>query len=289
MTFKNQRLTVEKHRARADMTARMNRVPKDVRLDRVGILGVPSTWISPLEAKPGKVLLHLHGGGYVTGSVESHLMMCILMAKTLNMETLLPEYRLAPENPFPAALEDSLKVYRWLLAEGYEPGNIIISGDSAGGGLGLATVLALRDAGEPLPVAIVVMSPWADLTHKGQSHHTNADSESVLVTDVLKEWALYYTDTANLDNPLVSPVYADFRGFPPLLIQVGGDEILLDDSLLLAEKAGADGVDVTLKIWDEMWHVWQALGDLIPESRAAFEEMGQFVQNLEGGMVSSKR
>jgi epsilon-lactone hydrolase len=209
-------------------------------------------------------------------------MMCIPMAQMLKMNLLLPEYRLAPENPFPAALEDALKSYRWLLTQGYKSSDIIVSGDSAGGGLSLATVLALRDAGEPLPAAVVVMSPWADLTHKGQSHVTKADSEAVLKTEVLKEWALCYADEANLSNPLVSPVYADFHGFPPLLIQVGSEEILLDDSLLLTEKAKADGVAVTLKVWDGMWHVWQALGDFLPESRKAFEELGQFVQEHVG-------
>ena len=170
--------------------------------------------------------------------------------------------------------------YRWLLAHGTRPSDIIISGDSAGGGLSVATALALRDAVESVPAAVVCISPWADLTHRGQSHLTKAEAEAVLKTEVLKEWALCYTDEANLTNPLVSPVYADFHGFPPLLIQVGSEEILLDDARMLAEKAKAAGVDVTLKVWDGMWHVWPALGNLIPESRMAFEEMGQFIRSI---------
>lgn len=142
----------------------------------------------------------------------------------------------------------------------------------------MATVLALKDKGASLPAGVICLSPWVDLTLKGQSHITKAKNEAVLRTDVLRAWALCYTDEWNLSNPLVSPVYADFQGFPPLLVQVGSEEILLDDSLLLAEKAKADGVDVTLKIWDGMFHVWQALGDLIPENKKTFEEIGQFVR-----------
>jgi acetyl esterase/lipase len=174
-------------------------------------------------------------------------------------------------------LEDSLKAYRWLLAQGTDARDIVLSGDSAGGGLALAVVLSLRDAGEPLPAAVICMSPWADLTDTSRSHIANAKVESVLRTDVLNEWARYYTNESNLTNPLVSPVYADLRGLPPLLIQVGRDEILLDDSITLAEKARSAGVDVTLCIWDDMWHAWPVLGDLIPESGIAFEEMNGFI------------
>ena len=278
--IKEQRMTIAEYRASDNKNARfMNRIPKGVDIDKFVVDGIHAEWLSPSDAEHDKVILYLHGGGYVTGGIESHQMMCSLMAQTLKIKVLLPEYRLAPEHPFPAALDDALKVYRWLLTQGYKPGNIIISGDSAGGGLSLATVLSLRDAGELLPAAVVCISPWTDLTLKGQSHITKAKADAVLRTEVLREWALCYTDEANLSNPAVSPVYANFHGFPPLLIQVGSEEILLDDSLMLAEKAKADGVNVTLKIWDEMWHVWQALGGLIPESKIAFEQIGQFIRD----------
>ena len=179
----------------------------------------------------------------------------------------------------------SLKIYRWLLEQGYSSANIIIAGDSAGGGLSVATVLALRDKNESLPAAVVCLSPWTDLTLKNETHITKAKAEAVLRTDVLREWALAYTNESNFSNPLVSPVYADFHGFPPLLIQVGSDEILLGDSILLAEKAKAAGVQVELKIWDGMWHVWQVLGELIPESKKAFEEIDQFVRARFNGNV----
>lgn len=278
--FKEQRLTIEQNRARDAKTARfMGRIPMGMKIERTEVDGLPVAWVRPTGADRNKALLFLHGGGYVTGSVESHLMMCIPMAQILKMNILVPEYRLAPEHPFPAALEDALKAYRWLLAQGCQPADIILSGDSAGGGLSLATALALRNAREPLPAAVVCMSPWADLTHQGKSHVTKSDAEVILKTDVLKAWALCYTDESNLTNPLVSPVYADFHGFPPLLIQVGSEEILLDDARMVADKARADGAEVDLKIWEGMWHVWQALGDLLPENEKAFEEVGEFVRS----------
>ncbi len=255
----------------------MKQMNQRLPIERVDIDGLSAAWIRPDGADEKKTVIHLHGGGYVTGFVDSHLMMCVPMAKALKRNMLMPEYRLAPANPFPAALEDSLKVYRWLLTQGTDARDIVISGDSAGGGLALATALALRDAGDPLPAALICISPWADLTNRGGSHAANAKAESVLRTDVLNEWARYYTDESNLTNPLVSPVYADLHGLPPLLIQVGGDEILLDDSVALAEKAKSAGVDVTIRVWDDMWHAWPVLGDLIPESGMAFQEMKNFI------------
>ena len=287
--FRMQHLSIEQTRAREVQIARwMGYVPKGVGVERVEIEGLRAAWIRPSDAVQNRVILYLHGGGYVSGSIDTHLMLCIPMAQTLKMNMLLPEYRLAPEQPFPAALEDALAAYRWLLAHGTWPADIVISGDSAGGGLSVATALALRDGVESIPAAVVCLSPWADLTHRGQSHLTKAEAEAVLKTEVLKEWAACYIDESNLTNPLVSPVYADFHGFPPLLILVGSEKILLDDARLLAEKAKADGVDVTLKIWDGMWHVWPALGNLIPETRQAFEEMGQFLNGFiarAGGWV----
>lgn len=280
--FKNQNMKVEQYHVQSAKSAKWMKPPtKGVDIERVNIAGLSAAWIRPDGADEKKVIIHLHGGGYVTGFVDSHLMMCVPMAKTLKRKMLMPEYRLAPANPFPAALEDSLKAYRWLLAQGTEARDIVLSGDSAGAGLALATTLALRDAGEPLPSAVICISPWADLTNRGASHAANAKAESVLRTDVLNEWARYYTDESNLTNPLVSPVYADLRGLPLLLIQVGRDEILLDDSLTLAKRAQADGVDVTLRIWDDMWHAWPVLGELIPESGMAFEEMKEFLDGTQ--------
>ena len=289
-TMKNQQVSIEQSRSNSASNARfMGTLPKDVALEMLELEGIRAAWIKPTDAEQGKAILHLHGGGYVTGSIEFYEMMCIQMAQTLKMNLLLPEYRLAPEQPFPAALEDALKMYRWLRSQGYKPADILISGDSAGGGLCLATVLALREAGEALPAAIVCFSPWVDLLCKGKSHLSKAKSEVLLRTETLKEWGLLYTAEINLSNPLVSPVYGDFHGFPPLFIQVGSEEILLDDAVQLAEKARGDGVNVTLKVWDGMWHVWQALGKLIPESGLAFEELAEFVRAHKPDGVTGKQ
>jgi monoterpene epsilon-lactone hydrolase len=278
LTFKGSRLTIEEDRIRSSKNAStMNRVPAGVAIENFEIAGLPAQWISLPVTKPEKIIFHLHGGGYVTSAIDAYQMMGISMAQTLGRKVLLPEYRRAPEHPFPAALEDALAAYRWLLGQGYKPVDILMSGDSAGGGLCLAVVQALRAAGEPLPAALLVMSPWTDLTFQGQSHASRAKAEVILKTDLLREWAAFYFGKENPANPLISPVYADFHGFPPLLIQVGSQEILLDDARMLAERANAHGVSVTLKVWDGMWHVWQALGDLIPETRQAFEEVGRFL------------
>lgn len=288
--FKNRDLKVEQYHVQSAKSAKwMKLMNQRLPVERVDIDGLSAAWIRPDDADGKKTVIHLHGGGYVTGFVDSHLMMCVPMAKALKRKMLMPEYRLAPANPFPAALEDSLKAYRWLLSQGTDARDIILSGDSAGGGLALATALALRDAGDPLPAALICISPWADLTNGSASHTANAQVESVLRTDVLNEWARYYTDESNLTNPLVSPVYADLRGLPPLLIQVGRDEILLDDSITLAKQAKADGVNVTLRIWDDMWHAWPVLGDLIPESGKAFEEMKEFIATLNNQRVSKSK
>jgi acetyl esterase/lipase len=276
--FKSQNLSIAEHRANNIKNSRlMGAAPKTIKVEKIDIDGIHAEWLTPLNANPEQVILYFHGGGYVTGSIETYRMMCGLLANYTGVKVLIPNYRLAPENPFPAALDDALKVYRWLLEQGTSSANIIIAGDSAGGGLGVATVLALKDKSESPPAAVVSLSPWADLTLKNKTHITKAEADVVLRTDVLREWALAYTDESNFTNPLVSPVYADFHGFPPLLIEVGGDEILLGDSILLAEKAKAAGVQVELRIWDGMWHVWHALGELIPESKMAFKEIGQFV------------
>ena len=284
-TFKNKKLSIAELRANGVKNSKMlGEVSKNITVEKINMEGIQAEWLIPFpsSAHSEKVILYLHGGGYITGSIEDHRMMCGLLANATETKVLIPEYRLAPEHPFPAALDDALKVYQWLLDQGYSSTNMIIAGDSAGGGLSIATVLALKEKSGSLPAAVVCLSPWADLALTGQSHTTKAKAEAILNKDVLHEWALCYTDESNLTNPLVSPIHGDFHGFPPLLIQVGSEEILLDDSTLLVEKAKSAGVDVTLKIWDDMWHVWQALGDLIPENKKTFEEIGQFVQRQFG-------
>jgi acetyl esterase/lipase len=276
------RMSIEEYRAFSGQGTRFSPpVPSGVEVHRFDADGISAAWISPFEADSNRVIVYFHGGGFVTGGIDSHLMMCSLMGQVLRIKVLVFDYRLAPEHPFPAALEDGLKMYRWLLKQGYQASDVIISGDSAGGGLALAVTLSLRDANEPLPSAVVCISPWVDLALTGGSHKTNAKADVILTTDVLTEWALAYTDESNLRNPLVSPLYADFNGFPPLFIQADADEILSDDAKRLANKAKADGVDATLKVWNGLWHVWHALGGLVPESKKAFEEIERFLNTRE--------
>jgi acetyl esterase/lipase len=280
-TLKKQRLSIPEHRASGNRSAKLlGGVPAGMQLEPATIQDVYAEWISPAEASPGQVILYLHGGGYVSGSIDAYRRLGGLLADCSGSQVLLPAYRLAPEYPFPAALDDVLKVYRWLLANGHPPAEIIIAGDSAGGGLALAAALTLRDQCESLPAGVICLSPWTDLTLNGQSHIAKAKSEAVLNTEVLREWALSYTSADNLRNPLVSPVNADFQGFPPLFIQVGSEEILLDDAILLAEKARAAGAQVELNIWAGMWHGWQVLGDLIPENRRTYDEIGRFARRI---------
>jgi acetyl esterase/lipase len=279
-------LAIPESRKRSEKMAKLvGKIPLPVRVDALYIGDIYTEWVAHPDADNQHVILYFHGGGYVSGSVAIHKLLCVELTQATGVRILLPEYRLAPENPFPAALDDALLAYRWLLAQGFKPADIIIAGDSAGGGLSLAVMLALREAGEVLPAALVCISPWTDLKLTGSSQRTKAKTDPILNKKELRHWALSYTDEENLSNPLVSPVYADFNGFPPLLIQVGSEEILLDDALQVAEKAKAAGVEVTLKVWPGMWHVWHATGTWLPESREALEEVGQFVRGHFGAKV----
>ncbi|MDX9897548.1 MAG: alpha/beta hydrolase [Spirochaetia bacterium] len=276
--FKESGLSIPAERLRSNKNSRFHvPFPKNIGIEAFDIDGMPAVSIRPPEALERRVILHLHGGGYVTGSIAAYLMLCVPMSRAMGMRIVLPEYRLAPEHVFPAALDDGLKAFRWLRTQGYEASDIILSGDSAGGGLCLATVLALRDAGEALPGAVLCLSPWADLTNASDSHASNASTEILLKTEMLDLWARHYAGDDGLSNPLVSPVFADFKDFPALFIQVASGEVLLDDSLALQKAALLAGVDVELRIWDDLWHVWPVLGDLIPESRLAFNEMKRFL------------
>lgn len=256
-------------------------VLKGLRVERLEFAGLRAAWFRPEGAAPGKAVLYLHGGGYVSGSIESYLMLCSSMARELGRDLLLPEYRLAPEHPFPAALEDALAAWRGLLASGFAPRDLVVAGDSAGGGLSLALVLSLRDSGEPLPSAVVCVSPWTDLAASGGSRAEKAGAEAILSVARLDEWALRYAGSAGLDHPLVSPLRAELRGLPPLLVQAGSEEILLDDSVKLAAKAEAAGVEARLSVWPGLFHAWPALGGLLPESVLAFAEARGFILAVE--------
>jgi monoterpene epsilon-lactone hydrolase len=258
----------------------MTMLPKSISLEKGQINEINVDWLTHENASEEKVVLYLHGGGYVSGFLPSYHLMCGTLSKVSGMRVLLPDYSLAPESVFPAALEDALSVYTGLLESGFSAENILIAGDSAGGGLTLATTLALRDEGRPLPRGLVLLSPWTDLTFSGKSHHTNAEIELILHPQNLHLWAETYLAFADPRTPHISPAFADMKNFPPMLIQVGGEEVFLDDARMVAESAKSAGVDVTLTVYEKMWHVWQAVG-ILPETKRAFEEIGEFVKRIE--------
>ncbi len=274
----NPNATVQEMRAGIDMLASVVPLPTDVALEPVDAGGVAAEWVSAPGAQPDRVILYLHGGGYVIGSIRSHRELASRLSRASGARVLLIEYRLAPEHPHPAAVEDSTAAYRWLLSQGITPSRIVIGGDSAGGGLTIATLVALRDAGQPLPAAGVCLSPWVDLEGIGDSMTSKAGVDPMVQADGLRKMAQWYLGNNDSRTPLAAPLYAELSGLPPLLIQVGSAETLLDDSTRITERARKAGVDVKLEIWDDMIHVWQAFGLMLPEARQATDVVGKFVR-----------
>jgi len=282
MPSRDQEPSVEEIRAGFDALAGIFPAAPDVRSERVDAGGVPAEWTDVPGADPRCVLLYLHGGGYAIGSVSTHRDLTSRIARAAGVRALSVEYRLAPEHPHPAAVEDSTAAYRWLLGQGIEAERVVISGDSAGGGLTLATLVALRDAGDPLPAAGVSLSPWVDLEGIGESMTTLAEIDPLLDRDGLLWMAKLYLGGLDPRTPLAAPLYADLAGLPPLLIQVGKAEGLLDDARRVAERARAAGVDVTLEAWDDMIHVWHIFASMLPEAREAIERIGEFMRKRLG-------
>lgn len=256
---------------------KFSKLPKNCKVEQIQIEGIYAEWISNNQSEAGKVILYLHGGGYGYCSADTHRSLAARIMIESGVKVLLPEYRLAPEHPYPAAIEDTLTIHRWLLKQGYESSNIIFAGDSAGGGLSVAAALALRDQSETLPSAVICLSPWVDLTSSGESYIENKEKDPYLVKELVRKTAQAYAAEESLDNRLISPVFADLSGFPPLFIQVGSIEILLSDAKLLADKARKAGVEVHLKVWEGMWHVWQ-ISNKLPEAKKAVKEIGDFVR-----------
>ncbi|VBB07702.1 alpha/beta hydrolase fold-3 [Lucifera butyrica] len=248
-----------------------------IKISPAAVAGLPAEWLIPDGAAKDKVILYAIGGAYVSGSCQDHRRIVSKIAKGSGVSVLLVEHRLAPEHPFPAALDDMVTAYRWLLAEGILPSNIMIVGESAGGGLCLATLLALRDQGIPLPEAAVALSPWTDLNQTGESHRTNADV-CLSPKRMAHVCSKYYAGDNDPCLPWISPLYGDLYGLPPILIQVGGDETLLDDSTRFAAKAKAAGVNVTLNVGEGMWHCFALMPSFIPECRQAMDEICSFIK-----------
>jgi len=240
--------------------------------------GVDGEWFDVADSDTSRVLLYLHGGGYLIGSVQSHRPMIERITQAINGRVLALNYRLAPENPFPAAVEDAVAAYHWLLDQGYAANRIAIAGDSAGGGLTIATLVAIRDAGLVLPACAVPISPWTDMECTGASIESRAAVDPMVQKEILLQMGGAYLSGADPKSPLAAPLYADFTGLPPMLIQVGDAEVLLDDSTRIEEKMKAAGVDVTVEVWDDMIHVWHLFAPMLDKGQEAIERLGAFVQ-----------
>src|SRR5215831_14436147 len=253
-------------------------VPADVKCTPVDAGGVPAEWIVAPGAAADRFLLYLHGGGYVLGSINTHRELVSRLSRAAGVRALAPDYRLAPENPFPAAVNDATAAYRWLLSQGAKPERTVIAGDSAGGGLALAALVAIRDAKLPLPGAGVCLSPWTDMEGVGASMTSKAKEDPVVQKEGLLNMAKLYLGGADPKSPLAAPLHADLRGLPPLLIQVGSAETLLDDSTRVAERAKAAGVKVDLEVWSEMIHVWHLFAPILPEGQEAIAKIGKFIR-----------
>jgi acetyl esterase/lipase len=241
--------------------------------------GVPAVWIQAPQTRNDVCILHFHGGGYMIGTEPLYRDFTWRIGTAACASVLYFDYRLAPEHPFPAALDDAIKVYRWL-ATRIEPRRIAVVGDSAGGGLALGTLFRLRDEGFALPGAAVAISPWTDLALTGESLASNAEADPMIDAKALAAIAGGYLSDADARNPYASPLHGEGSDLPPTLIQVGGDEVLRDDAVRMAGKLKAAGCKVQLEIWPRMPHAWHLYARILPEARQAIENAGRFVQNM---------
>jgi monoterpene epsilon-lactone hydrolase len=240
--------------------------------------GIDAEWLVPRVMNGDRAVLYLHGGGYVCGSVQSHRILLERLAISAGCRILALNYRLAPENPFPAPIEDACAAYRWLVGQNISPRRIAIVGDSAGGGLTFATLIVLREAGDVLPACAVAISPWVDMECLGESMHTRATADPMVQKSAVDYLAQLYLQGADPKSPLASPLYGNLAALPPTLIQVGDAEVLLDDTTRIASRLEADGVDVSVETWPDMIHVWHLFASMLDEGQAAIERIGEFVR-----------
>jgi monoterpene epsilon-lactone hydrolase len=269
---------LDERRATFAPAGSLHPVPDDVQVTDVNADGVPAHWLDAPGADTGRVLLFMHGGGFELGSVRSDGELAARLGRASGMRVLFPEYRLAPEHPFPAAIDDVVTAWRWLRGDqGLSASSLAVAGDSAGGGLAVSLLVATRDAGEALPAAAVLMSPTVDLTSSGDSMTTRAEQDPFSTPAMLRQFAADYLAGADPKTPLASPLFASLTGLPPLLIQVGTADLLLSDSQRLAAAASAVGVDVTLEVGEGLPHVYQILLGT-PEAAEATERIGKFLR-----------
>lgn len=250
--------------------------------EKVMIGPAKAEFITAPNADPDRAVLYLHGGGYVLGSINSHRDMCERLSRAAKARVLALDYRLAPENPFPAAVEDASSAYRWLIKQGFKPKKIAIAGDSAGGGLTFATLLALKRDGDPMPACATPISPWVDLEGTGETMTTNSEIDPMVQKPMIQQMGQTYVQSGNLRDPLAAPLYGDLAGLPPLLIHVGSRETLLDDARRMADNARKAGVDVTLEVKEGQIHVWHIFASRLDEGEEAIQKLGAFIQKHAG-------
>lgn len=264
-------------RAGFEQMGAMFPIPPEVKCEPVKADTISAEWVSAPGASADRAILYLHGGGYAIGSINTHRALAASLSSAARARVLVIDYRLAPEHPHPAAVDDSTAAYRWLLAQGIQPKKIVVAGDSAGGGLTVATLVALRDKGDALPAAGVCISPWVDLEGIGESMTSKASLDPMVKKDGLLQLASLYLAGKDPRTPLAAPLYADLSGLPPLLIQVGTAETLLDDASRIAERAKKAGVDVTYEPVDDMIHVWHLFAPMLDEGKEAIERIDKYV------------
>ncbi len=272
-------MSLDEVRAIVDQGGAVAKLPENVELESITIGGVAAEWSSTPQADDAAVLLYLHGGGYLFGSILSHRGLVTNLGALAGVRTLAVEYRLAPEHKFPSAFEDALASYQYLLDQGNDPAHIAVGGDSAGGGLTIALLLAVRDAGLPLPGAALCISPWVDLTLEGASIQTKEKMDAIVSGTVLSHAVeAYLADTDDPLDPRASPLFGDLSGLPPVMIQVGSHEVVLDDATRLATRLAAADVGVRLDVWASMPHVWHLYAEMLGEGRQALEQAADFLR-----------
>jgi epsilon-lactone hydrolase len=269
---------IESQRRDWENAAAQTILPPDTTIESMTIGDIACEWVRCGAVDADKVLLFLHGGGFNSGSPRTHRDLAARLSRTAGIPVLLPDYRLAPEHPFPAAVDDLIQVYRGLLQAGFQARQIIIAGDSAGGGLAISSLLVMRNNGDDMPAAAVLMSPMLDMALAGESMVTRADVDPLTTAIGLRVAINYYMGDGDLNNPVASPVYANLHGLPSILIHVGDHELLLSDSTRLAENAQTANIEVQLKIWPEMWHVFHAWAADLPEAREALVQIGDYIK-----------
>jgi acetyl esterase/lipase len=266
-------------RARYEKMAALLGGAPDAKVAKVDAGGMPSEWVAAPGCDPDRAVLYLHGGGYVIGSLNTHRRLAYDISAACGARVLLIDYRLAPEHPFPAAVDDATTAWRWLLQQGLKPSRLAIAGDSAGGGLTIATLVNLRDQKLPLPACAVAISPWVDLEVVGSSMTSRAAQDPMVQKPGIQFMASLYLNGKDAKSPLAAPLHADVKGLPPVLVQVGSAETLLDDAMRIAEKLHTAGVEVKLSVWPNQVHVFPFFAPILSEGRDGCIEIGTYIRS----------